>query len=160
MCTVKFMKFIQRKFTLLARVSISLRFFCYWGDESSPNNKQTAEKSTPAVVNIYNNKRYLMLSISTNLLYKVLNEDFYQGFFSSFPSVNFIIAIIFVKTDSVQCENVHRLSYPDTVLPYFGKRKQVTYHPNFSYWHFQNSHNEFFFQAKFHAETLILLRDM
>ena len=46
------------------------------------------------------------------------------------------------------------------ILPYFGKRKQVTYHPNLSYWCFHNSHNELFFQAKFHAETLILLRDM
>ena len=44
-----------------------------------------------------------------------------------------------------------------TILPYFGKRKQVTYHPNLSYWCFHNSHNELFFQAKFHAETLILL---
>ena len=41
------------------------------------------------------------------------------------------------------------------ILPYFGKRKQVTYHPNLSYWCFHNSHNELFFQAKFHAETLI-----
>ena len=47
-----------------------------------------------------------------------------------------------------------------TILPYFGKRKQVTYHPNLSYWCFHNSHNELFFQAKFHAETLILLRDI
>ena len=47
-----------------------------------------------------------------------------------------------------------------STLPYFGKRKQVTYHPNLSYWCFHNSHNELFFQAKFHAETLILLRDM
>ena len=46
------------------------------------------------------------------------------------------------------------------ILPYFGKRKQVTYHPNLSYWCFHNSHNELFFYAKFHAETLILLRDM
>ena len=46
------------------------------------------------------------------------------------------------------------------ILPYFGRRKQVTYHPNLSYWYFHNSHNELFFQAKFHAETLILLRDM
>ena len=46
------------------------------------------------------------------------------------------------------------------ILPYFGKRKQVTYHPNLSYWCFHNLHNELFFQAKFHAETLILLRDM
>ena len=29
-----------------------------------------------------------------------------------------------------------------------------------SYWCFHNSHNELFFQAKFHAETLILLRDV
>ena len=49
---------------------------------------------------------------------------------------------------------------PGSVLPYFGKRKQVTYHPNLSYWCFHNSHNEIFFQAKFHVETLILLRDM
>ena len=45
-------------------------------------------------------------------------------------------------------------------LPYFGKRKQVTYHPNLSYWCFHISSNVLFFQAKFHAETLILLRDM
>ena len=49
--------------------------------------------------------------------------------------------------------------YVEAILPYFGKRKQVTYHPNLSYWCFHNSH-ELFFQAKFHAETLILLRDM
>ena len=47
-----------------------------------------------------------------------------------------------------------------TILPYFGKRKQVTYHPNLSFWCFHNLHNELFFQAKFHAETLILLRDI
>ena len=52
------------------------------------------------------------------------------------------------------------LNNRNTTLPYFGKRKQVTYHPNLSYWCFHNSHNELFFQAKFHAETLILLRDM
>ena len=47
-----------------------------------------------------------------------------------------------------------------TVLPYFGKRKQVTYHPNLSYWCFHISSNVHFFQAKFYAETLILLRDV
>ena len=47
-----------------------------------------------------------------------------------------------------------------TILPYFGKRKQVTYHPNLSYWCFHISPNVLFFQAKFYAETLILLRYM
>ena len=35
--------------------------------------------------------------------------------------------------------------YQIGILPYFGKRKQVTYHPNLSYWWFHNSHNELFF---------------
>ena len=65
-----------------------------------------------------------------------------------------------------KCRNKVRLCFflrekrGRTILPYFGKRKQVTYHPNLSYWCFHNSHNELFFYAKFHAETLILLRDM
>ena len=46
------------------------------------------------------------------------------------------------------------------ILPYFGKRKQVTYHPNLSYWCFHISPNVLFFLAKCYAETLILLRDM
>ena len=46
------------------------------------------------------------------------------------------------------------------VLPYFGKRKQVTYPPNLSYWCFHISPNVLFFQAKFYAEPRILLRDM
>ena len=45
-------------------------------------------------------------------------------------------------------------------LPYFGKRKQVTYNLNLSYWCFRIVPSVFFFQAKFYASTLILLRDM
>ena len=45
-------------------------------------------------------------------------------------------------------------------LPYFGKRKQVTYHLNLSYWCFCIVPSVFFFQAKFYDSTLILLRDM
>ena len=44
------------------------------------------------------------------------------------------------------------------ILPYFGKRKQVTYHLNLSYWCFHILHSVLFFQAKFYASTLILLR--
>ena len=51
-------------------------------------------------------------------------------------------------------------AFHGTILPYFGKRKQVTYHPNLSYWCFHSSPNVLYFQAKFYAETLILLRDM
>ena len=39
----------------------------------------------------------------------------------------------------------------DTILPYFGKKKQVTYHPNLSYWCFHISPNVLFFQAKYYA---------
>ena len=48
------------------------------------------------------------------------------------------------------------------VLPYFDKRKQVTYHLNLSYWCFHILPSElYFFQAKFYAlKTLILLRNM
>ena len=35
------------------------------------------------------------------------------------------------------------------ILPYFGKRKQVTYHLNQSYWCFHILPSAFFFQAKF-----------
>ena len=38
---------------------------------------------------------------------------------------------------TVQCTvgllQCHSVGYAETVLPYFGKRKQVTYHPNLSY---------------------------
>ena len=66
------------------------------------------------------------------------------------------------KTDVILIgsRHQHSLFEMEHILPYFGKRKQVTYHPNLSYRCFHNSHNELFFQAKFHAETLILLRDM
>ena len=37
------------------------------------------------------------------------------------------------------------------VLPYFGKRKQVTYHLNLSYCSFHISHSVLFFQAKLYA---------
>ena len=39
------------------------------------------------------------------------------------------------------------------ILPYmyFGKRKQVTYHPNLSYWCFHISPNVLFFQVKLYA---------
>ena len=47
-----------------------------------------------------------------------------------------------------------------TMLPYFGKRKQVTYHLNLSYWCSQVWSIVPFSQAKSYAETLILLRDM
>ena len=43
---------------------------------------------------------------------------------------------------------------------YFGKRKQVTYHLNLSYWCFHILPSVLFFQAKFYASTLILLRDI
>ena len=66
----------------------------------------------------------------------------------------------FTFKDSWQSMTQHREKFMRTILPYFGKRKQVTYHPNLSYWCFHYSHNELFFHAKFHAETLILLRDM
>ena len=48
------------------------------------------------------------------------------------------------------------------ILPYFGKRTQVTYHLNLSYWcfHILPTCSVFFSQDKFHAQTLILLRDM
>ena len=46
------------------------------------------------------------------------------------------------------------------ILPYFGKRKQVTYHLNLSYSCFCILPSVLFFQAKFYASTLILLRDM
>ena len=36
-------------------------------------------------------------------------------------------------------------------LPYFGKRKQVTYHLNLSYWYFHIVPNVLFFQAKVYA---------
>ena len=45
------------------------------------------------------------------------------------------------------------------ILPYFGKKKQVTYHLNLSYWFFYFLFyftSMFFFQAKFYASTLIL----
>ena len=45
-------------------------------------------------------------------------------------------------------------------MPYFGKRKQVTYHPTLSYWCFHILPNVLFFQAKYYAPTLVLLRDM
>ena len=46
------------------------------------------------------------------------------------------------------------------VLPYFGKRKQETYHLNLSYWCFHTLPSVFFFQAKFCTSKVILLRDM
>ena len=46
------------------------------------------------------------------------------------------------------------------ILPFFGKRKQVTYHVNLSYWCFHISPSVLFFHAKFYASTLIFLRDM
>ena len=45
-------------------------------------------------------------------------------------------------------------------MSYFGKRKQVTYHLNLSYRCFRILPSVLFFQAKFYAPTLILLRDM
>ena len=44
--------------------------------------------------------------------------------------------------------------------PTFGKRNLVTYHLNLSYWCFYILPSVLFFQAKFYASTLILLRDM
>ena len=44
--------------------------------------------------------------------------------------------------------------------PTLANWKQLTYHPNLSYWCFHISPNVLFFQAKFYAETFILLRDM
>ena len=46
------------------------------------------------------------------------------------------------------------------ILPFSGKRKQVTYHLNQSYWCFHILPCVLFYQAKFYASTLILLRDM
>ena len=42
------------------------------------------------------------------------------------------------------------------ILPYFGKRKQVTYHLNLNYWCFHIVPSVLFFQVKFYAWTLIL----
>ena len=47
-----------------------------------------------------------------------------------------------------------------TMLPYYGKRKQVTYHVNLSYGCLCISPSVLFFHAKVYASTLILLRDM
>ena len=47
-----------------------------------------------------------------------------------------------------------------SVLPYFGKRKQVTYYLNLSYWCFRILPSVLFFHAKSYALTIILLRDM
>ena len=47
-----------------------------------------------------------------------------------------------------------------TILPYFGKRKQVTCRRNLSYCCFHILPSVLFFQAKCYALTLILLREM
>ena len=54
------------------------------------------------------------------------------------------------------------MTYCGTILPYIGKRKQVTYPPNLSFLCFYILSCVLFFpfQAKFYAFTLILLRDM
>ena len=54
----------------------------------------------------------------------------------------------------------HLLQVRRGLLPYFGKRKQVSYHLNPSYWCFCILPSVLFFQAKFYASKLILLRDM
>ena len=55
---------------------------------------------------------------------------------------------------------VYFLRYRIVILPYFGKQKQVTYYRNLSYWCFCILPSVLFFQAKFYASTLILLKDM
>ena len=47
-----------------------------------------------------------------------------------------------------------------TMLPYSDKRKQVTNHQNLRKWCFYIRLSMFYFQSKFWAETLILLKDI
>ena len=108
-------------------------------------------------------------------------EDFGNILWSCFKSSNvfscksrilasFLDVLYHKCTHYINCLHIFFFGYNMTLvnlklvfmcmLPYFGKRKQVTYHLNLKLLMFCILPSAIFLQAKFNASTLILLRDV